>query len=79
MAVNLTKRERDVLLLFMRNPNRLISRERLLNAVWGLSNDPMTNVVDVHVARLRKKLGSAGVALRTMRGEGYILDCPGGA
>lgn len=79
MAVSLTKRERDVLVLFMRNPNRLISRERLLNAVWGLSNDPLTNVVDVHVARLRKKLGSAGGALRTMRGEGYILDCPGGA
>lgn len=75
-AVELTKRERDVLLHFLRNPNRLISRERLLNAVWGLTEDPMTNVVDVHVARLRKKLGPEGSALRTVRGEGYILDSP---
>lgn len=75
-AVDLTKRERDVLLFFMRNPNRLISRERLLNSVWGITEDPLTNVVDVHVARLRKKLGSSGEALRTIRGEGYILDSP---
>ena len=74
--VDLVKRERDVLLFFLRNPNRLISRERLLNAIWGLAEDPLTNTVDVHVARLRKKLGAAGAALRTVRGEGYILDCP---
>jgi DNA-binding response OmpR family regulator len=74
--VELTKREREVLLVFLRNPNRLISRERLLNSIWGVSEDPLTNVVDVHVARLRKKLGDVGAALRTLRGEGYILDCP---
>ncbi len=65
-----------MLLLFMRNPNRLVSRERLLNSIWGLTEEPLTNVVDVHVARLRKKLGAAGGAVRTVRGEGYILDCP---
>jgi DNA-binding response OmpR family regulator len=76
VKVDLTKREREVLLLFLRNPNRLISHERLLNAVWGITEDPLTNAVDVHVARLRKKLGLAAGALRTVRGEGYILDCP---
>lgn len=77
VTADLAKREREVLLFFLRNPNRLISRERLLNAVWGISEDPLTNVVDVHVARLRKKLGLAGFAIRTLRGEGYILDCHG--
>ena len=44
-----------------------------MNAVWGANADPLNNVVDVYVGRLRKKLGSAGDAIETVRGAGYRL------
>jgi two-component system, OmpR family, copper resistance phosphate regulon response regulator CusR len=66
--------EREFLLLqeFLRNAGRTVSKERLLNAVWGYHFDPGTNVVDVYVRRLRAKLGSG--LIQTVRGEGYSLD-----
>jgi len=75
LAITLTRRERNVLHLFLTKRDSLVSRERLLNSVWGVNEDPQVNVVDVHIARLRKKLGPAGRRLRTVRGEGYILGC----
>ena len=71
--VELTTREREILLLFLSNPRRVFSRERILNAVWGASADPLTNVVDVYVGRLRRKLGDAGDMIETVRGVGYRL------
>jgi len=51
----------------------------LLREVWSMDTDPQTNVVDVHVARLRRKIDRAGVPLiQTVRGEGYRLAAPGG-
>jgi two-component system copper resistance phosphate regulon response regulator CusR len=66
--------EREFLLLqeFMKNAGRTVSKERLLNAVWGYHFDPGTNVVDVYVRRLRAKLGTE--LIQTVRGEGYRLD-----
>ena len=66
--------EREFLLLqeFMKNSGRTVSKERLLNAVWGYHFDPGTNVVDVYVRRLRAKLGAE--LIQTVRGEGYRLD-----
>jgi DNA-binding response OmpR family regulator len=69
--VDLSKKERDLLLLFLTNTGRVLSRERILNAVWGLNADPLTNVVDVYVGRLRRKLGSEGNRIVTLRNAGY--------
>ena len=63
--------EREFLLLqeLMKNAGATVSKERLLNSVWGYNFDPGTNVLDVYVRRLRAKLGSD--LIQTVRGEGY--------
>jgi DNA-binding response OmpR family regulator len=68
--------EREFLLLqeLMRQAGRTVSKERLLNSVWGYHFDPGTNVLDVYVRRLRAKLGSD--LIQTVRGEGYRVDAP---
>lgn len=71
--VDLSAKERDILKLLLDNPGRVYSRERILNAVWGVSQDPLTNIVDVYISRLRKKLGAGGKAIETVRGAGYRL------
>jgi len=70
--VSLAEREFLLLQEFMRNAGRTVSKERLLNSVWGYHFDPGTNVLDVYVRRLRAKLGSD--LIQTVRGEGYWLD-----
>ena len=52
---------------------RVFSRERILNAIWSVSEDPLTNIVDVYIGRLRKKLGPCGETIKTIRGAGYRL------
>jgi len=68
--------EREFLLLqeLMRHAGRTVSKERLLNSVWGYHFDPGTNVLDVYVRRLRAKLGSD--LIQTVRGEGYRVHAP---
>ena len=73
VPVDLTARERDLVSLFLANQGRVLSRERILNAVWGANEDPLTNVVDVYVGRLRRKLGTWGAAIQTVRGVGYRI------
>ena len=74
--VPLTAKEMAFLELLMSAPGRMFSREQILSNVWGLSEDPLTNVVDVYVKRLRIKLdeGRASPMLQTVRGFGYRLD-----
>jgi DNA-binding response OmpR family regulator len=62
--------------LLMSNPGTLFSRERILNNVWGLNMDPLTNVVDVYIGKLRKKIDndSDSSMIETVRGLGYRLD-----
>ena len=72
--LELTVKEREILKLFLSKPGRVLSRERILNTVWGASEDPLTNVVDVYVGRLRRKLGEHGNRLQTVRGAGYRLS-----
>jgi DNA-binding response OmpR family regulator len=74
--VALTRRERAIIRLLMTSPGRVFSRERILNAVWRLNEDPLTNIVDVYVARLRRKLGPDGDLIETIRGAGYRLREP---
>lgn len=71
--VELSKKERDLLLLFLTNSGRVLSRERILNSVWGLNADPLTNVVDVYVGRLRRKIGAEGERIVTLRNVGYRM------
>lgn len=71
--IEMSKKERDLLLLFLTNTGRVLSRERILNAVWGLNADPLTNVVDVYVGRLRRKIGNEGQRIVTLRHVGYRM------
>jgi len=77
-ALNLTARELALLELLMSAPGRLFSRERILSSVWGLNEDPLTNVVDVYIRRLRSKIdeGRPVPLIQTMRGLGYRLEAP---
>jgi DNA-binding response OmpR family regulator len=78
-VLNLTARELALLELLMSAPGRLFSRERILASVWGHSEDPLTNVVDVYIRRLRGKIddGHPVPLIHTVRGLGYRLEAPG--
>jgi DNA-binding response OmpR family regulator len=69
--VDLTAREFALLETFLRHPGQVLSREQLLNRVWGYAYDPESNVVDVYVRYLRRKLGDE--VIQTIRGMGYRL------
>jgi DNA-binding response OmpR family regulator len=70
-TVDLTAREFTMLEVLIRHPGQVMSREQLLSHVWGYDYDPGSNVVDVYVGYLRKKLGSDSI--ETVRGMGYRL------
>lgn len=72
--VELSAREFVLAETFLRHPGQVLSREQLLSHVWGYEFDPGSNVVDVYVGYLRKKLGAARIA--TVRGMGYRLTSP---
>jgi DNA-binding response OmpR family regulator len=76
--IKLTAKELAILELLMGAPGRVFSRTRILNQVWGYSEDPLTNVVDVYIARLRRKIDTPGrePLLETVRGHGYRLKAP---
>jgi DNA-binding response OmpR family regulator len=78
--VDLTAKELALLELLMSAPGKVFSRERILNRVWGYAEDPLTNVVDVYIRRLRSKIeqGTATPLIKTLRGIGYKLDPSGG-
>jgi DNA-binding response OmpR family regulator len=69
--VSLTRREFELLRCLVENRNRVLSRERLLERVWGYDRVIETRSVDVHVGRLRAKLGAAGEQIETVIGLGY--------
>jgi DNA-binding response OmpR family regulator len=77
-ALVLTARELALLELLMSTPGRLFSRERILANVWGTHEDPLTNIVDVYIRRLRSKIddGQAVPLIHTLRGLGYKLEDP---
>jgi DNA-binding response OmpR family regulator len=70
-AVRLTRREFELLRYLVENRNRVLSRDRLLERVWGYDRLVETRSVDVHVGRLRNKLGAAGKQIETVVGLGY--------
>lgn len=73
--LSLTAKELGILELLMSNSGKVYSRERILTNVWGLNEDPLTNIVDVYLARLRKKIDDAHAVklLHTRRGLGYAI------
>jgi len=73
-SVELTSREYTLLEVFLRHPDQVLSREQLLSHVWGYDFDPGSNVVEVYVRYLRKKLGNE--TIETVRGMGYRLVDP---
>ena len=71
--LSLTPREFELLAFLVRNPGRVLSREELLRKVWGYDYVGETRTVDVHVRRLRAKLGDEGKLIQTVTGAGYKL------
>jgi two-component system alkaline phosphatase synthesis response regulator PhoP len=69
--IRLTRREFELLRFLVENRNRVLSRNRLLERVWGYERFVETRSVDVHVGRLRSKLGAAGAQIETVVGLGY--------
>ena len=69
--IRLTRREFELLKYLVENRNRVLSRDRLLERVWGYDRMIETRSVDVHVGRLRGKLGAAGKQIETVVGLGY--------
>ena len=73
--VDMTAKELALIELLMSKPGILLSRERIISNVWGLDMDPLTNIVDVYIGKLRKKidLESDNSMIETVRGLGYRL------
>jgi two-component system, OmpR family, response regulator len=78
VELDLLPREFQLLEYFMRNEGRVVSRAMLLANVWDVHFDPMTNIVDVYVGRLRRKVdaGDAPALIHTVRGVGFCLRAP---
>jgi two-component system, OmpR family, response regulator len=74
-GIRLTAREFDLLAFMMRHPDQVLSREQLLNGVWGYDYDPGTNVLEVYIGYLRRKLAEADgrPPIETVRSAGYRL------
>ena len=74
--INMTAKELAIIELLMSHPGTLFSRERILSNVWGQNMDPLTNVVDVYIGKLRKKIDVKGddSMIETVRGLGYRLN-----
>ena len=73
----MTAKELAIIELLMSHPGTLFSRERILSNVWGLNMDPLTNVVDVYIGKLRKKIDrndDKESIIETVRGLGYRLN-----
>ena len=72
--LTLTKKEFDLLEYFVSNKNIVLSRDAILNDIWGFDYDGDTRIVDVHVFKLRTKLQGSNVHIKSSRGVGYLLE-----
>ncbi|MDY3927190.1 MAG: response regulator transcription factor [Anaerotignum sp.] len=71
--VTLTLKEFELLCLLMENKGRVLTRDQLLNSIWGYGFDGENRTVDVHIRTLRQKLGKCGEYIETVRGVGYKI------
>ena len=72
--IRMTTKEYQLLLLLMKNAKLALSREAILNKVWGFEYDGNDRTIDTHIKMLRQSLGEYGVRIRTIRGMGYSFD-----
>lgn len=72
--ITLTKKEFDLLEYFIRNQHIVLSRDSILNDIWGFDYDGDTRIVDVHVFKLRSKLQASNVKITSSRGVGYLME-----
>jgi two-component system response regulator RegX3 len=74
--ISLPRKEFDLLHALLENAGRVVSRRELLDAVWGTGYDGANKTLEVHIRRLRRKLGAEPAAsrIRTVRGIGYVFD-----
>jgi len=72
--IQLTLKEFNLLEYLMKNSNQVISREQILLNLWGFEFKSFSNIIDVHIKNLRKKIGGGGKTLETVRGMGYRLN-----
>lgn len=72
--MTLTKKEYDLLEYFIQHKESVVSRDSILNDIWGFDYDGDTRIVDVHVFKLRTKLEKSDICIRAKRGIGYILE-----
>ena len=72
--VELTHKEFEMLRLFIKNPNMVFSRDKLMSEIWGVDYVGETRTVDMHIKTLRHKLGTAGGQIKTVIGVGYRLE-----
>ena len=71
--IALTRKEFQLLTLFLEHPDTVFTRDQLLSSVWGYDFDGASRTVDVHIRTLRQKLGTAGAYIQTIRGIGYKI------
>jgi DNA-binding response OmpR family regulator len=72
-VLELTERERALLIHLALRADQIVTRSELLSRVWGMNFDPESNMIEVHVSRLRDKLGAHAKMIETVRGKGYRL------
>lgn len=77
--LDLTEKEMALLTHFMLRAGQIVTRSEILTRVWGMSFDPESNMIEVHVSRLRDKLGDHASLIETVRGKGYRLRLEAGS
>lgn len=76
-SLDLTAKEFSLLAMFIRNPQRVLTRTRIYETVWDENFDGLSNTLEVHIKELRRKLEQFGPrVIQTRRGQGYILEAP---
>ncbi len=76
-AIELNRKEYSLLLYFVRNQGRVLTREQILGSVWGYDFAGDIRTIDTHIKTLRAKLGCCGKYVKTVRGSGYMLEVTG--
>jgi len=73
-AINLTYKEFELLHYLMQNVGRVLSRDKMLETIWGYDFEGESRTLDMHIKSLRQKLGESGTLIKTVRGVGYMME-----